>query len=121
MAEIELKEKQLPLLPSIKVHYLEIRFDKADTLRIAEGADIAGLVGVLPDPISIAIGVASRACAIWARSAVRRDKCLGIMIAPHYRARRFPVPIFFPFIPFLTPQLLPFEYRPDQPVSEPGV
>lgn len=76
---------------------LLIKFNRDETLRLAEGADIVALVGTLiPDPVvAPTLGTASKACAIWARSAVRREKCLGI-----YLGRIAMIPI-------------PFEYRPE--------
>lgn len=73
-----------------------IKFDRQETERLAEGADIVALIGTLiPDPVlAPTIATSAKGCSIWAKSAIRRGKCLGI-----YLGRIAMIPI-------------PFEYRP---------
>jgi hypothetical protein len=56
-----------------------IYFDQSETESIAKGAKAIKLAAsLMPDPTSASIVMPSVLCSLWARSAVRRNKCLGL-------------------------------------------
>jgi hypothetical protein len=61
-----------------------IYFDRAETELIADGANIIGLAAPwIPDPTGtsqLVVATGAGACSLWARSAVRRGRCLGLKL-----------------------------------------
>lgn len=55
-------------------------FTTEETNRLADGASIAGAIGgAIPDPvIGPAVMLTGKIVSVWAKSAVRRGKCMGI-------------------------------------------
>jgi hypothetical protein len=58
-----------------------IYFDRSETEAIAKGAKAIKLAAsLIPDPTSASIVIPSKICSLWARSALRRNKYLGLNI-----------------------------------------
>jgi hypothetical protein len=105
-----------------------IYFDQAETQAIADGANIVGMIAVVIHvPIaSHTISAVAKGSAFWARSAVRRGKCLGLFLLPGFVVVRRLHPAVKVGALALAPLILqgmmlgkaaftcpvPFEYRP---------
>ena len=91
------REEEKSLLPFTKtiVYY----FNTEETHRLADGASVAGALGAaIPDPVlGPSLSIAGAVLSTWARSAVRRNKCIGV------RWNTIPLPGNVP---------IPFEYEP---------
>lgn len=58
-----------------------IYFDRSETEAIAKGAKAIKLAAsLIPDPTPASIVTPARICSLWARSALRRNKYLGLNI-----------------------------------------
>jgi hypothetical protein len=58
-----------------------IYFDRSETEAIAKGAKAIKLAGsLIPDATPASIVTPSKICSLWARSALRRNKYLGLNI-----------------------------------------
>jgi hypothetical protein len=73
-------------------------FNTEETHLIADGATIATAIGAaIPDPyFGPSLAMAGAVMKVWAKSAIRRNKCLGLHLEPGIA---HPTPV-------------PFEYRP---------